>query len=398
MTFPVDLTTFTVPGAPTDGLNAPNHATVHSEIVDALQRLESTIGVRTSTDASTLFGKIGTGTKNFIVNGGATIAQAGNPKVIDGWGFKSNYLVTSAVVSQQPFTPGSEAPTVAGDYSEAGDRSFARYHTTASSGPSDYAYIGFPVEDVRTLAGKQATFSFYAKTGLASTVSVIGVQTFGDTGSSPVLVRTTSSGGFDTPVATTTSWARYSFTMTFPSITGKTLGVGDRVVILLYLQSVTASAQGAVPADYFDIWGVQLEAGPVATRFQRKSYTETLLECSKYYAIVKSGFMGAASTSSVAVFQSPVPMLYRVGETPLGIAAASITPLGSDKIIQVLAAAPTPVTVVIPTTLTYHTAQMTAGNNLIVYASGLSGLTVGQPLLWIGSAFGVDYFPVSPYF
>ena len=146
--------------------------------------------------------------------------------------------------SRQTFTPGT-AP-VSGYESQY----FARCAATGATGTTQIG-LGQRIEDVRTLAGQSVTFSFWAKADSARTLSYYIQQNFGSGGSATVNASGTIG-------AITTSWARYSVTVTLGAMTGKTIGTGS------YLQwDIFASSQSGAPN--IDIWGVQLEAGSTAT-------------------------------------------------------------------------------------------------------------------------------------
>ena len=132
------------------------------------------------------------------------------------------------------------------------------------------------VEDVRTFAGQTFTFSFWAKANTATTLTGYIEQYFGTGGS-------TTSGPASNTYAFTTSWQRFSYTVLMPSITGKTIGAGN------YLQFTLRSSTIASGV-YFDIWGVQLEAGSVATPFTTATGTLSgeLTACQRYYSVGQS--------------------------------------------------------------------------------------------------------------
>jgi len=149
---------------------------------------------------------------------------------------------------------------------------FYRFNqTTAGTG----ATAAFPwvqrVENARTFAGKTVTFSAYIKTNSPRTASF--QISFG-----------AGSGGSGVPSAlispnftTTNSWERYTFTTTIPSFSGATLGVGN------FMSAVIRTDLNVTQT--FDIWGVQLEAGAVATPFRRNadSLQGELAACQRYY-------------------------------------------------------------------------------------------------------------------
>jgi hypothetical protein len=204
--------------------------------------------------------------KNKIINGNFGIWQRGTTVTpasgtygygADRWRTFS-FAATSSTLSQQSFTPGT-AP-VAGYEGTF----FARFASTNTA-----TYASQPIEDVRTFAGQTVTVSFWAKSASAQTLSTVKLaQEFGSGGSSAV-----NNNG--TPPAITTSWARYSVTITVASISGKTIGTGN------YLDLVISGAIN----NNLDLWGVQVEAGSVATAFQTATGTiqGELAACQRYY-------------------------------------------------------------------------------------------------------------------
>jgi hypothetical protein len=96
-----------------------------------------------------------------------------------------------------------------------------------------------------------------------------------------------------------------------PSITGKTIGAGSKVMLRL---DFGTDANG----DEIEIWGVQLEAGVVATPFRRNapSIQAELAACQRYYYRFNSETTGdhialgsgVNSTTVVATTFLPVPM------------------------------------------------------------------------------------------
>ena len=128
-------------------------------------------------------------------------------------------------------------------------------------------------------AGKTVTLSFYARAGAnySSASNALGLQLQTGTGTDQ---NNASSGytGLATPINSTatltTTWQRFTFTGTIAT-TATEIGLN-----IYYLTTGTAGA-----ADYFEITGVQLEVGSVATSF--KTYAATiqgeLAACQRYY-------------------------------------------------------------------------------------------------------------------
>jgi len=212
--------------------------------------------------------------KNKIINGdfgvwqrGTTFNQtyfnAGSLYTADRTAMLWNNVPTSVTVSQQTFTPG--AAPVAGY-----EGTFFLRSLITTVGTCSVWGVQQRIEDVRTLANQTATISFYAKADTARNVTIELSQKFGSGGSSSVNVSTTVQ-------AVTTSWARYSLTVTVPSISGKTIGTNSYLELNL-LQAVAAGST-------LDVWGIQLEAGNVATPFTTATSTiqGELAACQRYY-------------------------------------------------------------------------------------------------------------------
>ena len=242
--------------------------------------------------------------KNKIINGDFGIWQRGTSVTLtnnttayttDRWYIYTSFSAGSSTVARQTFTPGT-AP-VAGYEGEY----FARY--TAGSTVT-YVEFGQRIEGVQTFAGQTATLSFWAKASANTTLSGTLVQNFGSGGSSAV---STGAGSH----SITTSWQRFTATVSVPSISGKTIGAGN------YLNAVFASSS-LTGSQTIDFWGVQLEAGSVATAFQTATGTiqGELAACQRYYWRNTGGSTyttysignNYSTTGAVFTVQFPVPM------------------------------------------------------------------------------------------
>ena len=98
-------------------------------------------------------------------------------------------------------------------------------------------------------------------------------QNFGTGGSPSPSVATVMS----TSIALTTSWQDFAYTVTLPSILGKTLGTNDDDSLVLVIEFPLNETYN------IDIAQVQLEKGSVATTFERRSVGEELSLCQRYY-------------------------------------------------------------------------------------------------------------------
>ena len=255
--------------------------------------------------------------KNKIINGDFAINQRGftSETLTGAYGFdrwSSAFNDGTSTWTPQTFTAG--AAPVAG-YEAI---NFSRLVSSGQTATTSLTAIAQKIEDVRTFAGQTITVSFWAKasTGTPNIVAY-AQQNFGSGGSSAVNVAPTTS-----KQAISTSWARYSFIISIPSISGKTLGAGNHLFILLTQSAGTARASYTdsigIQSVTIDYWGVQVEAGSVATAFQTATGTLAgeLAACMRYYQRVSSDSnqvlvnyaFASSSTLAIGQFQFIVPM------------------------------------------------------------------------------------------
>lgn len=222
---------------------------------------------------------------NYIINGAFEINQRNfsSTTASGTYGFDRWQLSCSGGTSQvstyslQTFTPGT-APTTGYE-----GKNFARLACTSQVAANDYSSIRQPIEDVRALAGKTVTVSFWAKASTGTpNIGVVLTQEFGTGGSTGTNTNAI--------VSITSSWARYSKTFTVPSIAGKTIGANDTTALWLF----TSVGSSIVSLGYpniglqnvtVDFWGIQVEEGNAATAFRRNanSIQGELAACQRYY-------------------------------------------------------------------------------------------------------------------
>jgi hypothetical protein len=210
------------------------------------------------------------GRRNLIINGAMEVAQRGTSV---NSSTSSGYLTVDrfrANASGATFNMSQESLTVGQTDIPQNFKKFLRFNATTSN---DYAGIRYYHEDVATLQGG-VTVSFYAKgTNPADGyVNFSMSQNFGSGGSTEV------ENIGQNQVTLTSSWQRFTFNVSMPSISGKTVGTGS-FVRMNWWQEDSASTD----AWTIDITGVQLEYGNVATPFEHRSYGEELTLCQRYY-------------------------------------------------------------------------------------------------------------------
>jgi hypothetical protein len=264
--------------------------------------------------------------KNKLINGDFRINQRAFTSNTDGFGFDRWKMNQSGggTYSAQTFTPG--AAPVAG-YEAT---NYARVLTSGQSAAGDYALLSQNIESVRTFAGQTITISFWAQAGSGTPKIAVELdQQFGSGGSSRV---TTYAG----QVTLSTSWARYSVTVAVPSISGKTVGTAsDFLSVTLWVSAGSTfnarTGSLGIQNNTFNVWGIQAEAGSVATAFQTATGTiqGELAACQRYFVnYVGTGnqICNAAvytTTRADGILDFPVAM--RVAPTLTTVSGAAAT-------------------------------------------------------------------------
>jgi hypothetical protein len=252
------------------------------------------------------------GYKNRIINGNFDIWQRGTTNtltvygytVADRWQYVTDGTLNSGTVfSQQAFTVGQTAVPNNPKY-------YLQIAYTSVNTPSNY--IRQRIENVATLSGQTATFSFWAKVSSGTlSISCQFQQEFGS-GGSP------SSGVYGigaTSFTATTTWQQFTMTTAVPSISGKTIGSNNDSALnaaISFPTSGTATVQ---------IAQVQVEQGPIATSFDVRFLGTELAMCQRYFVqyggnaytsiAVGDWFSG---TRMLCLVQLPAPM--RTTPTP----------------------------------------------------------------------------------
>jgi hypothetical protein len=223
--------------------------------------------------------------KNKIINGDFFVNQRAfsSSTTSAAYGFDRWQPINAdgtVTYSAQTFTAGT-APV-----SGYEAKNFARLVTSGQTLSTARASLNQNIEDVRTLAGQTTTVSFWAKAASGTPKVAVEWQQFMGSGggSSP----TNTYGG---QVTLSTSWARYSVTFSVPSLSGATVGTVSDSTAVLYLYTSAGSNFNARTGSLgiqnvtIDFWGVQVEAGSVATPFTTASGSigGELALCQRYY-------------------------------------------------------------------------------------------------------------------
>jgi hypothetical protein len=180
-----------------------------------------------------------------------------------------------------------------------------RIQRTAGNASTNSINTAQSFESVNSIqyAGKTVTLSFYARAGAnysgASNALQVYLATGTGTDQSAISGFTNNIYVINTPATLTTTWQRFTYTAAVAS---------NRTQVAPYFVHVPVGTAGA--ADYFEITGVQLELGSVATPFARAggSIGGELALCQRYYYLVScqagNPLAGIGYAQSTQVFDS----------------------------------------------------------------------------------------------
>lgn len=261
--------------------------------------------------------------RNKLINGNFDIWQRGTSQTIGGYGSADRWRpgggTSTLVVSQQSFDVAqTEVP--------GNPKYYLRQVVTSSTGGN--SYLQQRIESVNTLAGKTATLSFWAKADSNKNIAIEVTHNFG-TGGSP---STSITGTGVTTHSLTTSWQKFTTTVSIPHMTdtglagGTPLTIGtdgnDFVSIMFWfdagssLDSRTNSLGNQ--SGTFDIAQVQLEEGSAATPFEQRPIGMELGLCQRYYQQLEPSIYSGTSNGTTQVASVGVPLSVSMRATPTG--------------------------------------------------------------------------------
>jgi hypothetical protein len=243
----------------------------------------------TQVDASSTYANMTTtpisGFRNAIINGDFRVNQRAftSTTTNNAYGFDRWQLATAdgtCTYSTLAFTAGN---AISG-YEPI---NYARMVTSGQTLAGAYSILVQKIEDVRTFAGQTITISFWAKSASGTPKVVVETEQYFGTGGSPSANVTSYAG----QVTLSTSWNRYSVTITVPSISGKTIGTTANTSFFelnLWVSGGSSwnSRTGSlgIQSNTFDFWGVQVEKGTIATPFEQRPIGTELLLCQRYFS------------------------------------------------------------------------------------------------------------------
>lgn len=166
----------------------------------------------------------------------------------------------------------------------AGSRRFLGYNIVSVANSNSAAYVGQKIENCDTFAGETVTLSVLARSNVAGRKIGARILQLMGTGGSPSANTSTEC---PTVATLTTSFKRYSFTVTLPSMAGKTRGNSGNdslfVVLDYCADSTFYGGQIVAQTGLIEIAQAQLERGATATPFDIRPLGLELALCQRYY-------------------------------------------------------------------------------------------------------------------
>lgn len=309
---------------------------------------------------------------NYIINGGMDIWQRGTSVAI------SAASMAYTADRWMAWTGPGMATTVSRQVGPTGIQYCARVQrNSGNTATSDYNFSQ-PVETINSipLAGKTVTYSFWLRVGANFSASSIQAQLLSGTGTDQNLYVgfTGSANVASSSITPTTSWQRFSLTGIVSS-SATQLGVAFKVFGV-----GTAGAN-----DYFEVTGVQLEEGTVATPFRRNanSIQGELAACQRYFQIWRGGPNGSVvcsgSTYATTGTRLNLPFMIQMRVPPTSFATSAYSELNVEMPGVAFAGAITLIDNFGPTLNgavfnVAHGAQASfGGNKMVTFNSGVNG-------------------------
>jgi len=220
------------------------------------------------------------GFRNKIINGDFDVWQRGTSfgnanfgtgnYCADRWLTRFDASGSDRAFSRQAFTPGQT--DVPGE-----PKYFGRYAVSAVGTGATYRVLEQKIEGVRTLAGKKATLTLYAKAAAALTLPQIRLrQDFGTGGAPSAAVDIVAASN----IAVGTGWAKLQYVVDIPPLAAKTIGTSgnDQLALTIFLPVGTTFT--------FDIAHVSLVEGDAtaeADPFSPRHIQQEMAMCERYY-------------------------------------------------------------------------------------------------------------------
>lgn len=287
--------------------------------------------------------------KNRLINGGFYVSQRGAGPftsagyTADRWAISSSTGGSRSVASLVALSDadrtaiGTEYPTYGLTYTVTGD-----------AGANGFDLLQQRIEGVRSLSGKQVTFSVWAKATAACGIALEFAQQFGSgSAGSPVY------GIGSKLISIGTTWTQATMTTTLPSASGQTFGTPytDFTAANIWVSSSTGQAtrSASLPTQnaVITLACAQVEYGTAATAFEERLPALDLLLCQRYFEVVQivsAGYANAAGQQVIAsnpfqVAKRVTPSFATTLTSVVNIGTATPTAFGDNQGFLVTASA-----------------------------------------------------------
>lgn len=225
--------------------------------------------------------------RNVLINGDMRINQRGTSTnlssmttvasvapgswVADRWNVYRGAYAAGASIAQGTNISTSDLP-----FQDSGIQTFARIQRVSGNAATSVIALEYNMEsqESRRYAGKTVTLSFYYRTGSNFSGAYFLAAVASGTGTDEATRNVVT--GYATvnsrQLSASSTWVRVSMSATFGT------NINQLFVDFNYTPIGTAGAN-----DYFDITGIQLELGNVATPYEVRPYAVELQLCQRYY-------------------------------------------------------------------------------------------------------------------
>ena len=282
-------------------------------------------------DIKPLLGSSGGGNKNLIVNGAMQVAQRGTSSTSTGYHTVDRFATISSGLDEATTKSQADISSGTTPYTLGFRKSLKiqNGNQTSGAGAADYISIRYRIEaqDVAqsgwnyTSASSFITLSFWVKSSVAQNFYGRLMTNDGSVYSYP----------FETGSLTADTWTK--ITKTIPGNSNLQFDNNNGIGLQLHItqfwgtnytdNGVTLNQWGAYNGNQrvpnytttwfttndatFELTGVQLEVGNVATEFDHKSFSDDLRKCQRYYneSYTYGTAAGTATTVGAYVFSLP---------------------------------------------------------------------------------------------
>lgn len=328
----VSTNTYTIRAGGVDQLIINSTAAVINNISTATVSSSISVGSNVTVNTSTIF--IGNSTVNSTINSTSHAVNGNNlspfnfrNKLINGYIYfdqRNSGANTTLSTNNNVYTVdrwwGQVAANTTGcvafrtaDFPTGYQYALRVQRTSGNTGTSAIT-VGQVIESTNCvdLQGQKVTLSFWAKAGANLSNTTIGVVVRSGTTADEGMAKYANStwagvnNDINTTQAITTTWTRYTVT--------SAAALGTSILELGVSFTFTPTGTAGVN-DWFEITGVQLEAGSVATPFEVRLVTVELALCQRYFQIIQltswirgTGGVSGDGNSVVNYFNIPIKM------------------------------------------------------------------------------------------